>query len=118
MHVPNNKCRQNYHLSGKFYCMAVAIPTNRVDDVYLQIMVDKRLLERMLELGLLERVLVRGDLTKQLIHQGVLRDILELEIIDAMVKPENVPVLYQLLDGEMLEVMVSTNILRALKVHA
>mmetsp|Transcript_13251 Transcript_13251/g.28120 ORF Transcript_13251/g.28120 Transcript_13251/m.28120 type:complete len:580 (-) Transcript_13251:347-2086(-) len=84
----------------------------------IKIMVDKRLLERMLELGLLERVLVRGDLTKQLIHQGVLRDILELEIIDAMVKPENVPVLYQLLDGEMLEVMVSTNILSALKVHS
>jgi hypothetical protein len=67
-------------------------------------MVDTRLLERMLELNLLESVLTRGDLTKKLISQGILGDMLELDIIEAMVKPANVPVLFQLLEGELLQV--------------
>jgi len=78
-------------------------------------MVDTRLLERMLELNLLDSVMTRGDLTKKLISQGILRDMLELGIIEAMVKPACVPVLFQLLEGELLQVVVECNILYGIK---
>jgi len=81
----------------------------------IKLMVDRRLLERMLELKLLDTVLTKGDLTKRLISQGVLRELLEKGVIEAMIHPNNEAVLFQLLEGKMLEVMVDSNILYGLQ---
>lgn len=84
----------------------------------LKEMVQRQLLERMLSLGLLNKVLDRSDLTRELIEQGVLRDVLYMGVVEAMLDEEHVPMLTKLLEGEMLQVVVDTRLLQAVKVHA
>ena len=45
----------------------------------------------------------------------MLRELLEKGVIEAMIHPNNEAVLFQLLEGKMLEVMVDSNILYGLQ---
>ncbi|KAK3270810.1 hypothetical protein CYMTET_20807 [Cymbomonas tetramitiformis] len=83
-----------------------------------------KLLLKMVETGIAAALLKQGNLLKEmrfereLIEQGVLRDVLYTGVVEAMLDEDHVPMLTKLLEGEMLQVVVDTRLLQAVRVHA